>query len=107
MGLLQYFGSVFIDPDLAKNLIQAVFLTLPKASLMVPDFTISVYSSSCHYLFFGLILGLLLSLSLNKPRKEERKRPKIRELHELPSTGIVKSGLLGSPLELILFKYAT
>ena len=105
MGLLQYFGSVFIDPDLAKNRIQAV--SLPKASLMVPDFTISVYSSSCHYLFFGLILALLLSLSLNKPRKEERKRPKIRELHELPSTGIVKSGLLGSPLELILFKYAT
>ena len=76
MGLLQYFGSVFIDPDLAKNLIQAVFLTLPKASLMVPDFTISVYSSSCHYLFFGLILGLLLSLSLNNQEKKREKDQK-------------------------------
>ena len=74
MGLLQYFGSVFIDPDLAKNRIQAV--SLPKASLMVPDFTISVYSSSCHYLFFGLILALLLSLSLNNQEKKREKDQK-------------------------------
>ena len=35
-----------------------------EASLIVPDFTISVYSSSCNYLFFGLILAPFLSPSL-------------------------------------------
>ena len=34
----------------------------PKASLMVPNFTISAYGSSCNFLFFGLILSSLLSL---------------------------------------------
>ena len=36
-------------------------LTGTEASLKVPDFTISVYSSSCHYLFFDLVLAPLLS----------------------------------------------
>ena len=35
----------------------------PETNLIDPDFTISVYGSSCNYIFFGLILGPLLSLS--------------------------------------------
>ena len=52
-----------------------------------------------YYLFFGLILAHLLSLfidwqpqgriegeEIDKQRKEETMRPKMTELHELPST---------------------
>ena len=34
-------------------------LWCPQASKIVPDFTISVYSSSCNYLFFGFDLASL------------------------------------------------
>ena len=88
---------------------------------LIVDFTISVYSSSCNYLFFCLILPPFLSLynylhlqgvlgckEIDKERKTERKRErgKKRELHELPyaemkstfwriskgSTGYIRSG---------------
>ena len=36
---------------------------LPETSLIVPDFNISVYGSSCNYLVFGFILAHLLSSS--------------------------------------------
>ena len=36
------------------------FILIPEASLKVPDFTFSVYSSSCSYIFFGLILAHFL-----------------------------------------------
>ena len=67
-------------------------------SLIVPDFTISVYGSSCNYFLFGLILPSLLSLSIywhprewmgcqeiDRERKEEKVTNK-RELPELPCT---------------------
>ena len=38
--------------------------SISEASLIVPDFTISVYGSSCNYLFFCLILASLLSFSI-------------------------------------------
>ena len=74
-------------------------------SLIVPDFTISVYLSS-YSLFFGLIPFAPLSalsihfhlqcskecLSIYVERKEERIKPKKGELHELPYKEIVKSG---------------
>ena len=34
----------------------------PEASQIVPDFTASVYDSSCKYIFFGFILSSFLSL---------------------------------------------
>ena len=36
----------------------------PKARLIVPDFTISTYGSSCKHLIFSLNLAPLLSLSI-------------------------------------------
>ena len=36
----------------------------PEASLLVPDFTISVYGSSCNYDFFIMSLTALISLSM-------------------------------------------
>ena len=79
----------------------------------VPDFRIYVYYSSCNYLFFGLILAPLLSLSIfgifiytgcqerDGEGKDERMRPKKRKLHELPNTQKSYNllGLLDSPLE--------
>ena len=43
----------------------AIYLGFYDASLLFPDFTISVYSSSCNVLFFGLILSSFLSLSIS------------------------------------------
>ena len=78
-------------------------------SLIVPDVTISVYSSACNYLLLGLILGPLPSLSIyfhlqcrrgclqlqyiyiDVERKEERMRPK---KGELTYNEIVKSGTI-------------
>ena len=42
------------------------FLFISEASLLVPDFTISVYGSSCNYYryIFSLLLAPLLSLSI-------------------------------------------
>ena len=50
-------------------------------SIIVPDITIYVSSSSCKYLFSGLILCLLLLIIFIS--KQERIRPKREELHEL------------------------
>ena len=80
--------------------------TRPAASLIVPDLNFFVYSSSCNYLFFELIaVPLLSSIKLHpqgrmdcqkvdKQWKEWRMRLKLRELHELPSTEMVKSGTI-------------
>ena len=91
-----------------KNLILNV--SISEESLLVPDFTISVYGSSCNSLFFGVILASFLSLSMyllappkldgmsrnrySRERKEEIMRPKKRKLHELPDTKMVKSGTI-------------
>ena len=73
---------------------------MPEVILIVPDFIIYVYGSSCQSLFSGLTLALLLSLfpflgipsypmgvSINTKNKQSSdKRLKKRELHELPYT---------------------
>ena len=60
----------------------------PEASLMVPDFTISVNSSSRNYLLVCLILAPFLSLSIYWPPRKAAKR-------ELNQKGeIVKSGTI-------------
>ena len=60
----------------------------PEASLMVPDFTISVNSSSRNYLLVCLILAPCLSLSIYWPPRKAAKR-------ELNQKGeIVKSGTI-------------
>ena len=43
-------------PEILKQFPQS-YSTL-EASLLVPDFTIPVYGSSCHSLFFGLIIAV-------------------------------------------------
>ena len=76
-----------------------------EASLIVPDFTISVCGSSFNFLLFCCFLACLRSLSnsfqiqgrmgcnkINRERKEERMILKNRYLHELLSTDKVKSG---------------
>ena len=80
-------------------------LDSPQASLIIPDFTISVYGSSCNSLFlvsFSLhaFSAYILAhwswrcLFIDRERKEEKMRLKKRELHELPYTEIVKSGII-------------
>ena len=72
-----------------KNLILNV--SISEESLLVPDFTISVYGSSCNSLFFGAILASFLSLytywhsqgwmecrGIDRGRKEGIMRPKKR-----------------------------
>ena len=64
-------------------------LWVSPGSLIVPDFTISLYGSSCKYVLFSLILATFLSFSLywhpkigmgsqeiDSKRKEERITPK-------------------------------
>ena len=76
-----------------------------EASLIVPDFTISVCGSSFNFLLFCCFLAYLRSLSnsfqiqgrmgcnkINRERKEEIMILKNRYLHELLSTDKVKSG---------------
>ena len=77
--------------------------TLPEASRIVPDFTISVYDSSCNYLFISLILTTLPSLSIfffisnagcldiGEGSKKENKTKK-GESHEMLYTEMIKSG---------------
>ena len=76
---------------------------MPEVILIVPDFIIYVYGSSCQSLFSGLTLALLLSIfpflgipsypmgvSTNAKNKQSSdKGLKKRELHELPYTYIV------------------
>ena len=59
------------------------FKVLLEVSLIVPDFTLSVYGSSCHSLFFRLILILFSSFSsyflashsaLGMPKNRKRKQ---------------------------------
>ena len=78
----------------------------PEASLLVLEFTISVYSSSFNYLFFSLLLAPLLSLSVywqskagwngKKYVEQENNRycSKKRDLHELPWSEIVNFGTI-------------
>ena len=77
-------------------------------SLIVPDFTIYVYSSSCNSFFFALAQSSFLSLTISchllhhamgmpvtGNRKQGTKiRPKKRRLYEVPYTEIVKSGTI-------------
>ena len=76
---------------------------IPEASLIVLD--LQFLCTAVHLSLFWLILAPLLSLSIKfqpkgrmeyheiyKQRKEERMRQKMRELHELPSSEMVKSG---------------
>ena len=79
-----------------------------EASLLVPDFVISVYSSSCNFLLFGLLFAPLHSHSVywhpqrrmtcqgiytvDRERREERMRP--REWHELPNIELVKTAII-------------
>ena len=75
-----------------------------EARLKIPDITISVHGSSCHYIFFWSH-SCFLAFSfytywhpqrwmgcqdINRERKEEKMRQK-REMHELPYTKIVKT----------------
>ena len=66
-----------------------------EASLIVPDFTISVYGSSCNYLSFGLVLIHLLFLFISwhpimswgcRQIERESKGRKETTIHELPYT---------------------
>ena len=59
----------------------AVFIQHQEASLIVPDFTISVYGNPCHYIFYGFNLAPLLHLSIPWPpiigegwREKQRQR---------------------------------
>ena len=66
-----------------------------KTSLIVSDFTISVYDSSCNSLFFGLIYWPPKAGRDNKQYMEKENMKKCvqtRELHELPYTEMVKYG---------------
>ena len=70
---------------------EASLLDPPGMSLIVPDFTISVYGSSCN--FFCLILSSFLSISIPSSLRDAmpllRKRRMIMKnikLHELPYT---------------------
>ena len=59
---------------LCRDLLLVAHNICPAVSLKIPHFTISVYSygSSYYYIFFGIILAHLLSLSLNwVPRGRE------------------------------------
>ena len=76
----------------------------PTASLIIiPDFARSVYGSSCNFLFFGLILIPLPSLSIyfhgmprysRRCRKKKENEAKKWELHELLYPEMVKSGTI-------------
>ena len=68
----------------------------PEAILVVPDFTFSVYGSSCNSQFVYFIIAPLLSLyfwlhpqgrieshETDNERKKRKRGPKTRELHEL------------------------
>ena len=53
----------------------------PKFSPIAPDFTISVYGSSCNYFFFFLFIYILNAgwddqKQIEKEKKEEIMRPK-------------------------------
>ena len=76
-----------------------------RASLIVPDFTISLYGSSCNHVSFFLLCSRLLFIAIPKaecwkPRcrqrekRREYKSQKKRELHELPYTKIDISGTI-------------
>ena len=85
-------------------------------SLKVPDLTIFVSSNSyCTVIiyFFCIVLLPLLFFLFNgssevtmkcqeiyKERKEERTRPKMRELHELPNAEMINSGTIRLTSEL-------
>ena len=73
-----------------QDILETYSYLISEASRIVPDFTLSVYSASCKYLFLVLIFALLLNLSLyhgipqgrmgcqakDGKSKEERIRPK-------------------------------
>ena len=76
-----------------------------RRAYIVPDFTISVYGSSCYSLFFRLILSYFLPLSkywhfilhwgcqeIDRESKGVKRRPTKRKLNELLSTEIARSG---------------
>ena len=82
---------------------------ISEVSLIVADFTISVCGSSCKTVFtfsasFWLLCVLFLFTSISIPRMEcqeiarerkaERMRPKKTELHELPYTKMLKTGII-------------
>ena len=79
------------------------YIIIPESSLIVPDFTISKYGSSCNSFFFGLILSSFLSLPLlgipsclgdvRKKTQWSGNEAKKR-LHELPYLETVKPGTI-------------
>ena len=81
-------------------------------SRIVPDFTISAYGR--FVLLFSRLCFLLLFIGIpkaetgcqeiDKERKEDRVRPKKRELHGLPYTEIVQSGTIITDSTLALTK---
>ena len=68
-----------------------------------PDVTISVYGSSCNYLFFSFyiyflashaVLGMLLNIERKKQRSKIEAEKDIITVHELPYSQVVKSGTI-------------
>ena len=79
---------------------------ISEASLILPDFTISVHGSSCNYLVFCLVLAPLLSLSVDWhsqsrigcqeiDREIEEERARQKNSYELPYTEIINSVTIG------------
>ena len=75
-------------------------LFCPEPSLIVTDFIIFVYSSSCSSLFFGLLFPYLVHRQfLGIPSCpwgaiKHKKRSEIEAENDLPNTEILKSGII-------------
>ena len=78
----------YLSPDIFPCLLYTCKYLSPEVSLIVPDFTIFVYDSSCNSLFFGPILliyslafrpalGVPVNRKKNKRSKNETKKERV------------------------------